>query len=150
MSLEKTIMDKMKAAMKAKDQGALRTLRAIKSEILKAKTAEGAGGDLSEADELKMLTKMAKQRRDSLAIFKEQGRDDLAQTEQEELSLIEEFLPEQMSEADVKSKLEAIIQKIGANSPKDMGKVMGLAIKEFAGAADGKLISKLVKELLTK
>ncbi len=149
MSLEKTIMTNMKEAMKAKDQAALRTLRAIKNEILKAKTAEGFSGELSEAEEQKMLVKMAKQRKDSIAIFKEQGRDELAQTEQEELSIIETFLPEQMSEDEIKAKVEEIIAQTGASSMKDMGKVMGMASKAMAGAADGKVISGIVRSLLS-
>ncbi|MCL4117589.1 UNVERIFIED_CONTAM: hypothetical protein GTU68_001685 [Idotea baltica] len=148
MSLEKTIMTRMKEAMKSKDQAALRTLRAIKNEILKAKTSEGFSGEVSEDDEQKILIKMAKQRRDSLAIFNEQGRADLAETEQEELTVITSFLPEQLSEEDIRAKVKEIVAETGASSMKDMGRVMGMASKAMAGAADGKVISGIVKELL--
>ncbi len=142
-------MTRMKEAMKSKDQAALRTLRAIKNEILKAKTSEGFSGELSEADEQKMLVKMAKQRRDSLSIFNEQGRADLAATEQEELSVIESFLPEQLGEDEIRAKVSEIIAETGASSMKDMGRVMGMASKAMGASADGKVISGIVKELLT-
>lgn len=150
MSLEKTIMDALKTAMKAKDQVSLRTLRAIKNEIIKAKTAEGASGEIDEATELKMLNKMAKQRRDSLAIFTEQGRSDLATTEQEELNVIESFLPEQLSEEKINAIIEEVIAETGASSPKDMGRVMGATNKKVAGRADGKLVASLVKQRLSQ
>jgi len=149
MNLETQIMDKLKEAMRNKDQAALRTLRAIKSEILKEKTSEGFSGEISEETELKMLTKMAKQRKDSMAVFNEQGREDLAQTEEEELLVIQQFLPEQMSEDEVKQKVESIIQQVGASSQADIGKVMGIAMKELQGKADGKLISALARQLLS-
>lgn len=149
MSLEKNIMDKMKAAMKSKDKAALRTLRAIKAEVLKEKTKEGGSGEISEADELKIVTKMAKQRKDSMAIYKEQNREDLAATEAEELAVIQEFLPEQLSEEEVTAKLQNIIAQTGVQSPAEMGKVMGIAMKELAGKADGKMISTLVRKLLS-
>lgn len=149
MSLEKEITEKLKAAMKAKDQIALRSLKAIKSEIMKEKTKEGGNGEMTDEAGMKILTKMAKQRRDSISIFKEQGRDDLAQTEQEELDVIAKFLPEQMGEAEVTEKVKAIIAKVGASSPADIGKVMGVAMKELAGKADGKLISTVARNILS-
>ena len=150
MSLKDTLGQDMKAAMKAKDQAALRALRAIKSAILLAETAEGrdAGSPLSEEEELKLLTKQAKQRRDSIDQFKKNNREDLAQTEAEELEVIEKYLPQQLSESELAEELKAIIAGTGASSMKDMGKVMGAATKKFAGRADGKMISKIVRELL--
>ena len=150
MGLEQKIMAEMKDAMKAKDEAALRGLRAIKAAIIIAKTAEGAGGELKEEDETKMLQKLVKQRRDSLEIFQKQNREDLAQKEQEEIAVIEKFLPKQMSEEELKNGLAEIIKQVGATSPADMGKVMASATKQFAGKADGKAISAAVKELLSK
>lgn len=138
----------MKDAMKAKDEAALRTLRAIKSAILIEKTSAGASDTLTDADELKMLQKMAKQRRDSLDIFTQQNREDLAAKEREELAIIEKFLPQQMSQEELQAELKAIIAEVGASSPADMGKVMGIASKKLAGKADGKAISENVKQLL--
>lgn len=148
MSLEQNVMAEMKDAMKAKNEAALRGLRAIKAAIIIAKTSEGAGGELKEEDETKLLQKLVKQRRDSLEIFKNQNREDLAQKEQEEISVIEKFLPKQMTEDELKSELSAIISQIGATSPSDMGKVMAAATKQLGGKADGKAISAAVKELL--
>ncbi len=150
MSLEQKIMGELKTAMLAKDEKGLRSLRAIKAAILLAKTSEGAGGDLKEEDEIKLLQKLVKQRKDSLEIFQQQNRTDLAQKEQEEIEVIEKFLPKQLSADELKSELAAIIAEVGAASPADMGKVMGAATKKFAGKADGKTISALVKELLSK
>lgn len=150
MSLEKQIMAEMKDAMKAKNEAALRGLRAIKAEIIKAKTEPGAGGEINEATEQKFLQKMMKQRRDSLEIFEKQGRQDLAIKEKEEIELIERFLPKQLTEAEIKEVVAAIITQTGAGSPADMGKVMGVASKQLAGLADGKKISNIVKELLNK
>ncbi|GEO10524.1 GatB/YqeY domain-containing protein [Segetibacter aerophilus] len=150
MGLEQKIMADMKDAMKAKDEAALRGLRAIKAAIIIAKTSEGAGGELKEEDETKLLQKLVKQRRDSLEIFQKQNRPDLAQKEQEEIAIIEKFLPKQMTEEELKAGLSAIIAEVGATSPADMGKVMGAATKQFAGKADGKAISAAVKELLAK
>lgn len=150
MSLEAKIMDEMKTAMKAKDEAALRTLRAIKAEILKEKTAAGAKDAMTEADELKMLQRMAKQRKDSLGIFKEQNRADLAQKEEEELAIINRFLPQQMSSDELRQAVQEIIAQTGASSPADMGKVMGAANKALAGKAEGKAIADTVKELLAK
>lgn len=148
MSLEQKVMGEMKEAMKAKDEGVLRALRAIKAEIIKAKTEPGAGGEINEATEQKILQKMMKQRKDSLEIFEKQGRQDLAAKEKEEMAVIERFLPKQLSESELKEALKKIITETGATSPADMGKVMGLASKQLAGLADGKTISSVVKELL--
>jgi uncharacterized protein YqeY len=148
MSLEQKVMEQMKDAMKAKDEAALRTLRAIKSAILIEKTSAGASDTLTEADEIKMLQKMAKQRRGSLDIFTQQNREDLALKEREELAIIEKFLPKQMSQEELQAELKAIIAEVGASSPADMGKVMGVASKKLAGKADGKAISENVKQLL--
>lgn len=138
----------MKDAMKTKNEALLRGLRAIKAEIIKAKTEPGAGGEIDEATELKFLQKMMKQRRDSLEIFEKQGRNDLAEKEKEEIAVIERFLPKQMSEAEIREALSGIIKETGASSAADLGKVMGMASKQLAGKADGKTISTLVKEML--
>ena len=150
MSLEQKIMTDLKAAMLAKDEAALRSLRAIKAAILLAKTSEGSNGALTEEDELKLLQKMAKQRKDSLEIFQQQNRADLAKKEAEELAVIEKFLPKQLSAEEIKTELEKLIKETGASSPADMGKVMGAATKQLSGKADGKMIDTLVKELLAK
>jgi uncharacterized protein len=150
MSLEQQIMADMKEAMKAKNEGVLRGLRAIKAEIIKAKTEPGANGEITAEGELKLLQKLVKQRRDSLEIFNQQNRADLAQKEEEEIAVIERFLPKQMSEDELKAALTAIIAETGASSPADMGKVMGAATKQLAGKADGKAISAAVKEMLSK
>ena len=148
MGLEQQIMAEMKEAMKSKDEAALRSLRAIKAEIIKAKTEPGAGGEITAEKELAMLQKMSKQRKDSLQIYREQNREDLAKKEEEELSVIERFLPKQLSEEELKKELRDIISETGAASPSDMGKVMGAAQKKLAGKADGKTISAVVKQLL--
>ncbi len=148
MSLETRVMDELKNAMRAKDEAALRTLRAIKAAILIEKTSEGAADVISEATELKMLQKMAKQRRDSLDIFVQQNREDLAAKEREELAIIERFLPKQMSAEEIEAELKTIIEQVGAKTAADMGKVMGAATKALAGKADGKIISETVKKLL--
>lgn len=150
MSLEQKIMTDLKAAMIAKDEAALRSLRAVKAAILLAKTAEGAGGELKEDDEMKLLQKLVKQRKDSLEIFQQQNRADLAKKEEEEIAVIEKFLPKQLSVEEIKAEVEKIITAVGATSPADMGKVMGAATKQLAGKADGKTISAFVKELLSK
>ena len=141
-------MTEMKEAMKSKDEGLLRALRAIKAEIIKAKTEPGAGGEIDEATEQKFLQKMVKQRKDSLEIFEKQGREDLAQKEKEELTVIQRFLPAQMSEAEITEAVKKIIADTGASSAADMGKVMGAATKQLAGKADGKQISAIVKSIL--
>jgi len=143
-------MGELKAAMLAKDEAALRSLRAIKAAILLAKTAEGGSGEISEDEEIKLLQKMVKQRKDSLEIFTQQNRPELAAKEAEEIAVIEKFLPKQLTAEEIKVELEKIIAATGASSPADMGKVMGAATKQLAGKADGKTISALVKELLTK
>ena len=150
MALEEKVMEELKNAMRAKDEAALRTLRAIKAAIIIEKTAEGASGVISEATELKMLQKLAKQRHDSLDIFEKQNREDLAVKEREELAVLEKFLPKQMSADELKAEITAIIGQVGAKSPADMGKVMGVASKQLAGKADGKAISELVKQLLSQ
>src|SRR5436190_5476327 len=150
MSLEQQIMTEMKEAMKAKNEGVLRALRSIKAEIIKAKTDPGAGGEIDEATEQKFLQKMMKQRRDSLEIFEKQGREDLASKEREEMAVIEKFLPKQLDAAAIKEAVVKIIAETGATSAADMGKVMGAASKALAGQADGKTISTMVKELLSK
>ncbi|MDF1863748.1 MAG: GatB/YqeY domain-containing protein [Saprospiraceae bacterium] len=147
MSLEQKIMTDLKAAMKAKDQGALRGIRAIKAAILLAKT-DGSGQELNEEREIKMLQKLVKQRKDSLEIFVKQGREDLAVIEREEITTIEKYLPAQMSAEDLENFLKGIIEKVGATSMRDMGKVMGMASSQLAGKADGKTISMTVKKLL--
>lgn len=149
MALEDQIMAEMKDAMKAKNEAVLRSLRAIKAEIIKAKTDPGAGGVIDEATEQKFLQKMMKQRRDSLEIFEKQGRTDLAVKEKEEMAVIERFLPKQMGLDEIRNAVTKIIADTGATSPADMGKIMGLASKQLAGLADGKTISAIVKELLT-
>lgn len=150
MSLEQSIMAEMKEAMKSKNEAALRGLRAIKAEIIKAKTEPGANGQINKDTEIKMLQKMVKQRKDALEIYQQQNRADLAQKEEEEISIIEKFLPKQLTDAELKEVLSAIIAEVGAISPADMGKVMGAATKQLAGKADGKAISAAVKELLNK
>lgn len=150
MALEQRIMADMKEAMKAKDEPALRSLRAIKAAIILAKTSEGAGGELKEEDETKLLQKLVKQRRDSLEIYKTQNREDLAAKEQEEINVIEKFLPKQLSQEELGAAVAGIIEQVGATSPADMGKVMGVATKQLAGKADGKAISATVKDLLSK
>jgi uncharacterized protein YqeY len=150
MALEQIVNDQIKTAMLAKDANKLRGLRAIKAAIIIAKTAEGAGGQLAETDETKLLQKLVKQRKDSLEIYQQQNRADLAQTEQEEIDVIEAFLPKQLSEEALKEALIRIIADTGAASPADMGKVMAAATKQLAGQADGKSISAAVKSLLAK
>ena len=149
MSLELDVMSLMKDAMKNKDEALLRGLRAIKAEIIKAKTEPGANGTISEDGEMKLLQKLVKQRRDSLTIFQEQNRADLAEKESEEIAVIEKFLPVQMTEDEVKAAVEAIVKELGAAGPQDLGKVMGVASKQLAGKADGKLIAAVAKNALT-
>ena len=130
MSLEQKVMSELKTAMLAKDEKALRSLRAIKAAILLAKTSEGGGGELKEDDETKLLQKLVKQRKDSLEIYQQQNRTDLAQKEQEEIEIIEKFLPKQLSADELKAEVSAIINEVGASSPADMGKVMGAVTKK--------------------
>lgn len=150
MSLEQKIMTDLKSAMLAKDEIGLRSLRAIKAAILLAKTSEGAGGELKAEDELKLLQKLVKQRKDSLEIYQQQNREDLAQKEKEEIEVIEKFLPAQLSSEELKKEIAIVIAEFGATSPADMGKVMGAANKKLSGKADGKTISAMAKELLSK
>jgi len=150
MSLEEKVMAELKTAMLAKDEKGLRGLRAIKSAIINAKTAEGAGGKINEADETKLLQKLVKQRKDSLEIYEKQNREDLASKEREEIEVIEKFLPKQMDETELKTVISKIIEQSGASSPADMGKVMGIANKQLAAKADGKTIAAIVKQMLNK
>ena len=148
MSLEEKVMTDLKTAMLAKDEKSLRSLRAIKAAIINAKTAEGAGGVISGEDEIKLLQKLVKQRRDSLEIFEQQNRDDLAKKEKEEIEIIEKFLPRQLEVAELKEIIAGIISQSGLSAPSDMGKVIGLANKQLSGKTDGKTIAGIVKELL--
>lgn len=149
MSLQSKVMDALKEAMKAKDTVALESLRAIKSAILLAKTEAGASEELSEAEELKLLQKLVKQRNDSAALYTSQGRNDLAAPELAQAAVIEKFLPTPLTEREVETEVSAIISSVGASGIKDMGKVMGIATQKLAGKADGKLISTIVKNLLS-
>ncbi|PCH54440.1 MAG: glutamyl-tRNA amidotransferase [Flavobacteriaceae bacterium] len=148
MSLQQGLMIKLKEAMKAKDSVALESLRAVKSEILLVQTKGGALNELTKEEEIKLLQKLVKQRKDSAAIYKEQGRADLAELELAQIAVISQFLPEQMSEDELKKVIADIMNTLGATSIKDMGKVMGMASKQLAGKADGKAISTVVKQLL--
>jgi uncharacterized protein YqeY len=150
MSLKLTIENGIKDAMRAKDADRLRALRAIKSMILLEETSGSSADGLSADAEMKILMKAAKQRRDSLEVYVAQNRPDLAEKEQAELAIIEEFLPKQLSDAELTAKITEIIASVGASSPADMGKVMGAASKQLAGLADGKAISAKVSELLKK
>ena len=149
MSLQKQVMEEIKAAMKAKDTIALESLRAIKSALLLAQTEKGAGDEMSDADEIKLIQKLVKQRKDSAAIFKEQGREDLAEPELAQVAVIEKFLPAQLSADEVEKIVIQIIETTGASGMKDMGKVMGMVSKQLAGQADGKTISGIVRAKLT-
>ncbi len=148
MSLQNKVMEQLKNAMKAKDAVALESLRAIKSAILLAQTESGAKEELAESEELKLLQKLVKQRKDSAAVYKEQGRDDLAQPELDQVAIIEKFLPEALSEEEIEKVVVMTIESVGASGMKDMGKVMGIVSKELAGQADGKTISTIVKKNL--
>lgn len=148
MTLEQKVMTELKAAMLAKNEVALRSLRAIKTAILNTKTAEGFSGEIKEAEEIKLLQKLVKQRKDSLEIYETQNRPELAAKEREEIEVIEKFLPAQMGEEELKQIISKIISDTGASSPADMGKVMGAANKQLAGKADGKTIATIVKSLL--
>ncbi|MDT0539389.1 GatB/YqeY domain-containing protein [Croceitalea sp. P059] len=149
MSLQEKVMTEMKAAMKAKNTVALESLRAIKSAILLAQTDKGAGGQLSEEDEVKLVQKLVKQRKDSATIFTEQGRVDLAEPELAQVAVIEQFLPEQLTAEEIEKVVLQTIDTTGATGMKDMGKVMGMVSKELAGQADGKTISSIVKAKLS-
>jgi uncharacterized protein YqeY len=148
MSLQAQVMNKMKAAMKAKDTIALQALRAVKSAFLLAKTASGVQEEITEEQEIKIIQKQVKQRKDSAAIFIKQSREDLAAPELAEIAVLEQFLPEALSEEKIEKVVAETILKLGASSMKDMGKVMGVVSNELSGQADGKVISTLVKKLL--
>ncbi|MGI9545980.1 MAG: GatB/YqeY domain-containing protein [Flavobacteriaceae bacterium] len=148
MSLQEQVMNELKTAMKTKDSVALESLRAIKSALLLAQTEKGASGSLAEGEELKLLQKLVKQRKDSAAIYKEQGRDDLAEPELAQAAVIEKFLPKQLDEEEIVKVVERVIEQTGAESMKDMGKVMGIVSKELSGQADGKTISTIVRSKL--
>ena len=150
MSLQTKVMNAIKEAMKSKDQTALTALRAVKSAILLAQTESGASTELSEEQELKLLQKLVKQRKDSAAIYLEKGRKDLALPEIDEAEVISQFLPEALSEEEIEKVVVMTIDSIGAEGMKDMGKVMGIVSKELAGQADGKTISTIVKQKLTE
>lgn len=147
MSFTEKINTDLKEAMKAQDQKALRAIRAIKAAILLANT-DGSGKEVDDEKSIQMLQKMVKQRRESLDIFVKQGRDDLAQVEQEEIEVIEKYLPVQLGDSELRKTIADLIEETGATSPKDMGRVIGMASKKLAGQADGKAISTIVKELL--
>ena len=148
MSLLNSLNDELKAAMRAKDSLKLEALRAIKSAVLLAKTATAGDVDLTEEEEIKLLQKLVKQRKDSAVIFKEQNRDDLAAPEEAQARVIAQFLPDQLSQQEIEQIVDEIVAKTGAQGMKDMGKVMGMASKEMAGKADGKTISTIVKQKL--
>jgi uncharacterized protein YqeY len=148
MNLEQKVMGELKIAMKAKDQAALRTLRAIKSAILLAKT-DGSGKEMDEAGELKLVQKLAKQRQESIDIFQKQGRDDLAKVELEELAVLKKFLPEPIDSAALEAIVTEVVTQTGASGMKDMGKVMGMVNQKVAGRADGKMIASIVKSKLS-
>lgn len=149
MRLQTKVMEALKEAMKAKDSVALESLRAIKSAILLANTEAGATGELSEADELKLLQKLVKQRKESATLYASQGRNDLAEPELAQIKVIEQFLPKQLSEEEVKAEISLIINELGISEIKGMGQVMKVASERLTGKADGKLISSIVKELLS-
>jgi uncharacterized protein YqeY len=134
--------------MKSRDEVSLRTLRAVKAALLLAATAEGANDVIEDEQSLKIFQKLAKQRKESLDIFTQNGRTELAQTEADELAVLERYLPKQMSEAEIKVELQELLNKAGANTAADFGKVMPVAMKHFAGRADGKIIGGLIKQLL--
>jgi uncharacterized protein YqeY len=149
MSLQDQVMQELKTAMKAKDTVALESLRAIKSALLLAKTDKGGGKELTEADEITLVQKLVKQRRDSAAIYQEQGREDLAGPELQQIAVLERFLPEQLSEDDILKIVKGVISDMGASSMKDMGRVMGAVTQKLAGQADGKTIAAIVKQSLS-
>jgi uncharacterized protein len=148
MGIQEQVMEQMKVAMKSKDKIALESLRALKSAFLLANTS-GSNADLNEADEIKIVQRLVKQRKDSAAIFEEQGRRDLSEPELAQIKILEQFLPVQMSEDELKKIIGEIVAQTNASSMKDMGKVMGMASKQLAGKADGKAISTIVKQLLS-
>ena len=148
MGLEEKVMTDLKTAMLARDEKSLRSLRAIKAAIINLKTSEGFSGEIKNDDEIKLLQKLVKQRKESLEIYEKQNRKDLADKEKEEIDVIEKFLPKQMSEEELKVVIASIVKETGATTQADMGKVMGLANKQLAGKADGKTIAAVVKGIL--
>lgn len=148
MSLKTQIEADIKKAMLAREKDELKALRAIKAMILLAETEKGGSGEVSEDTEMKLLMKAVKQRKDSAQIYKDQGREDLLVVEEAEIAVIEKYLPQQLSEGEVRAELEKIIAQVGATGPQDMGKVMGMASKAMAGKTDGKTISVIVKSIL--
>lgn len=148
MNLEEKVMEQLKTAMKAKDDAALRSLRAIKAAIIIAKTSEGAGGVIKPEDEIKLIQKLVKQRKDSLEIFTQQNRTELAQKEEEELAILQQFLPKQLTEAEIKIAVQPLITASNATAA-DTGKIIGQANKLLAGQAEGAVIAKVVKSLLS-
>lgn len=150
MSLFDIVSQDIKSAMLAKDKVKLEALRGVKKEFLEAKTAKGGNGELTDEAALKIITKMVKQRRESASIYQEQNRPELAENELAEAAVLETYLPQQLSEEELATALQAIIAQVGAAGPQDMGKVMGVATKQLAGRADGRAISAKVKELLSK
>ena len=148
MKLRDKVMAAMKEAMKAKDSTTLESLRAIKSAMLMAQTEKGAGGEVSEADELKILQKLVKQRNDSAAVYKEQGRDDLAKVELAQAAVINQFLPEPLTEEEIEKVVVMTIEQMGTSGMQDMGKVMGAVTGQLAGQADGKTIARIVRSKL--
>lgn len=150
MNLFDKISEDIKTAMKARDKVRLETLRNIKKVFLEAKTAPGADDTLEDADALKIIQKLAKQGKETAKTYEDNGRNDLAEAEKQQVSVLEEYLPQQLSEAEVEQRIQAIIQETGASSMKDMGRVMGVATKQLAGIADGRLVSEVVKRLLAQ
>ena len=148
MSLQEQINADIITAMKARDEAGLRALRALKSALLIAATADGASGKISDEDSIKIFQKLAKQRKESMEIFLKNGRTELAEIEKEELVVIDKYLPQQMSETEIRSILENVVKESGATSGSDFGKVMPLAMKALSGKADGKIISSVLKTIL--
>ncbi|MCO5230701.1 MAG: GatB/YqeY domain-containing protein [Chitinophagales bacterium] len=148
MAIDSNIMSAIKEAMLAKDEARLRTLRFIKSAFMLAKTEKGSTGTLTDEQEVKIIQKLFNQRKESYTVYLQQGREELAKTEKEEMDILESFLPKQMDDEELKAVLSAIIEQVGAKSPADMGKVMGVASKTLAGKAEGGRISATVKALL--
>ena len=148
MSLEQKVMVDLKNAMLAKDEKSLRSLRAIKAALINLKTSEGFSGEVKEEDEIKLLQKLVKQRKESLEIYEKQNRNDLAEKEKVEIEVIEKFLPKQLTEEELKKAITSIIDETGATSQADMGKVMGMANRQLGGKADGKTIADIVKNIL--
>lgn len=148
--MEKQIQSDLVAAMKAKDNVRLAAIRGVKAAILLAKTSEGGNGEVTDADIVKIIQKLVKQRKESAAIYSQQNRPELAENELAEAAAMEVYLPAQKSEAEVEADLRAIVTEVGAKGPADMGKVMGVATKRLAGEADGRLISTLVKKILSE